>query len=106
MSTPERDVIGEFLARFSDQPYRQADVLIGRLDKAGYQITHTATDDENWRRIETERDRLRAVAVGAKMLVTAIADGDETDIADAMTIVDEKILALLAGYQLDVGEGT
>jgi hypothetical protein len=30
-----REVIADYLARYTDQPYRAADVLIGRLDSAG-----------------------------------------------------------------------
>lgn len=31
-----RDVIAEYLGRYTDQPYRAADVLIGKLDSAGH----------------------------------------------------------------------
>lgn len=58
----DRDVIADFLERFTDQPYRLADVLIGRLDTAGLMITDAEADSSAWRQLEAERDRLQAAA--------------------------------------------
>jgi hypothetical protein len=39
-----RDVIAEFLRRFTDEDYRQADVLLGYLDSAGLTVVRPSSD--------------------------------------------------------------
>jgi len=53
-----RDIIAEFLEPFGDQPYRMADVLIGRLYKAKLEF---GPSDDEFTRVVMENERLRAV---------------------------------------------
>jgi hypothetical protein len=79
-----RDIIADFLDQFSDQPYRMADVLFGRLDKAGLDIT--PTDNEFMRAVE-DNALLRADLATAK-----------TEIAELRAILETAMRLWYATY--------
>ena len=110
--TTGRDIIAEFLEPFGDQPYRMADVLIGRLYKAKLEF---GPSDDEFTRVVMENERLRAVIdalrdflVERERIMQAYDDGKTPDaimhLRDGANVHHERMMAALD--QLDEPETT
>ena len=93
----DREIIARYLDRFTDQPYRQADVLIGHLDKAGLIIVDRAVDNDVWLKLETERDLLRTVAEAAEIVPLHVGAGTIGDHPDRVEQLRQSLRVASGG---------